>query len=246
MRIVTFVFSTILICSSILSAQAPFKGEILVGGGLHTRGFQLTGLYSIIQNENKNLTFQIEFSELKSPKEKKMNAERRAVGGNSSRSYIYGKENNLYTLKLAAGQRFYISEKTEKSPVAIAFSYNGGLNLGMIKPYYLDLIYRFDPQGSKIISEKYSASNALKFLEPQDINGSSGFSKGWDELTLAPGIYTKGSLLFDWGANDSFAKILELGLSADIFFKNIPIVIGEVRPPLYLNLFMNFYFGKRW
>jgi hypothetical protein len=229
-----------------LTAQAPFKSEILIGGGMHTRGFQLTGLYSIIQNENKNLTFQLEFSELKSPKEKKMNAERRAVGGNSSHSYIYGKENNLYTLKLAAGQRFYISEKTEKSPVAIAFSYNGGLNLGMIKPYYLDLIYRFDPQGSKIISEKYSSSNSLKFLEPQDINGASGFSKGWDELTLTPGIYTKGSLLFDWGANDSFAKILELGLSADIFFKNISIVIGEVRPPLYLNLFMNFYFGKRW
>jgi hypothetical protein len=246
MRIVTFVFSTILICSSILSAQSPFKSELLVGGGLHTRGFQLTGLYSIIQNENKNLTFQIEFSELKSPKEKKMNAERRAIGGNSNRSYIYGKENNLYTLKLAAGQRFYISEKTDKSPVAIAFSYNAGLNLGMIKPYYLDLIYRFDPQGSKIISEKYSSSNSLKFLEPQDINGASGFSKGWDELTLAPGIYTKGSLLFDWGANDSFAKILELGLSADIFFKNIQIVIGEVRPPVYLNLFMNFYFGKRW
>ena len=108
------------------------------------------------------------------------------------------------------------------------------------------MIYRFDPQGSKIISEKYSVQNERKFLEPQDINGSSGFSKGWDELTLAPGIYTKGSLIFDWGANDSFAKILELGLSADIFFRNIPIVVGEVRPPVYINLFMNFYFGKRW
>ena len=212
---------------------------------MHTRGFQLTGFYSIIQNDQKNLTFQLEFSELKSPKEKKLNAERRAVGGNSSRSYIYGKQNNFYTLKVAAGQRFYISEKTDKSPVAIAFAYNGGLNMGMIKPYYLDLIYRFDPQGSKIISEKYSVQNERKFLEPQDINGSSGFSKGWDELTLAPGIYAKGSLMFDWGANDSFAKILELGLSADIFFKNIPIV-GEVRPPVYLNLFTNFYFGKRW
>jgi hypothetical protein len=246
MRIVIFFLSVLIFCSSEIKAQSAFKSEFLLGGGMHTRGFQLTGLYSIIQNENKNLTFQLEFSELKSPKEKKINAERRAVGGSSSRSYIYGKQNNLYTLKLAAGQRFYISEKTDKSPVAIAFSYNGGLNLGMVKPYYLDLIYRFDPQGSKIISEKYSSSNSLKFLEPQDINGASGFSKGWDELTLNPGLYAKGSLIFDWGANDSFAKILELGLSSDIFFKNIPIVIGEVRPPLYLNLFMNFYFGKRW
>jgi hypothetical protein len=246
MRIVIFFLSVLIFCSSEIKAQSAFKSEFLLGGGMHTRGFQLTGLYSIIQNENKNLTFQLEFSELKSPKEKKINAERRAVGGSSSRSYIYGKQNNLYTLKLAAGQRFYISEKTDKSPVAIAFSYNGGLNLGMVKPYYLDLIYRFDPQGSKIISEKYSSSNSLKFLEPQDINGASGFSKGWDELTLYPGLYAKGSLIFDWGANDSFAKILELGLSSDVFFKNIPIVIGEVRPPLYLNLFMNFYFGKRW
>jgi hypothetical protein len=246
MRIVIFFLSVLIFCSSEIKAQSAFKSEFLLGGVMHTRCFQLTGFYPIIQNENKNLTFQLEFSELKSPKEKKINAERRAVGGSSSRSYIYGKQNNLYTLKLAAGQRFYISEKTDKSPVAISFSYNGGLNLGMVKPYYLDLIYRFDPQGSKIISEKYSSSNSLKFLEPQDINGASGFSKGWDELTLNPGLYAKGSLIFDWGANDSFAKILELGLSSDIFFKNIPIVIGEVRPPLYLNLFMNFYFGKRW
>ncbi len=118
--------------------------------------------------------------------------------------------------------------------------------MGMIKPYYLDLIYRFDPDGYRVISEKYTVDNARKFLEPLDINGSSGSSHGWDELTIAPGLFAKGSLIFDWGANDGLVKILELGMTGDLFFRHISIAIGEQRPPVFVNLFMNFYFGKRW
>ncbi len=223
-----------------------YGSEFVVGGGMHTRGFLLTGEYSLIKTESQNLSFRLEFSEIKSPKEKRITAERRAVGGSSSRSYIYGKQNNFYALRLAAGQRFYISEKSENSIIAIAFAYRAGFSLGMLKPYYLDLIYRLDPEGFRISSEKYSDDNAMKFLEPLDINGATGFSRGWDELTIAPGIYANGSLIFDWGANDSFAKLFEIGLTTDIYFRSVPIAIGEVRPPVFLNLYLNFYFGKRW
>jgi hypothetical protein len=240
------ILYTIFFLSLQKSFAQSYDSEFILGGGMHTRGFLITGEYSLIKDENKNISFRLEFAEIKSPKEKRITSERRAVGGTTSRSYIYGKQNNLYALRMAAGQRFYISEKTDKSVIAIAFSYSGGISLGMLKPYYLDLIYRIDPSGIRISSEKYSKDNELKFLDPTDISGHSGFGRGWDELTLAPGLYGKGSLIFDWGATDDFAKILELGLTTDIYFRNMPIGVREVRPPVFLNLFMNFYFGTRW
>ncbi len=242
----TILLSAFLFLSFLMRAQNSFDSEFILGGGMHTRGFLLSTQYSIIKDETKNITFGIDFTEIKSPKEKRITAERQAIGGTSNRSYIYGKQNNFYALRLGAGQRFYISEKTNKSIVALAFAYNGGFSLGMIKPYYLDLIYRFDPDGYRVVPEKYSIDNERKFLEPLDINGSSESSRGWDELTIAPGIFAKGSLFFDWGANDGFVKILELGMTADLYFRQIQIAIGELRPPVFVNLYMNFYFGKRW
>jgi len=229
-----------------LEIQAQFKHEVLVGGGIHTSGFQVAGSYTLFNKKNDGLQFIFEFSEIKNPKEKVITAERLAIGGNSNRTYIYGKQNNFYQFTLSAGQRFYISERTERSIVAIAFGYQAGVELGIEKPYYLDLIYRIDPDGFRVVSERFSETNRLKFLEPLDINGATGFSAGWDQLTLHPGITCRGNLLFDWGPKDAISKILELGLKADIFFKNIPIMVDEQRLPIFVNLYANFYFGKRW
>jgi hypothetical protein len=241
-----FIFGFLLLTLELLAQERFFKNELLIGGGLHTRGYNITAEYLLFKTDKKAFCFHMEFSEIKSPKQKKINSERLAIGGNNSRSYIYGKQNNLFSYRVGAGQYLYISEKSEKSVVAIAFSYNAGLSLGMLKPYYLDLIYRLDPGGFRINSEKYTEENRLKFLEPLDINGASSSSAGWDELTISPGIYSKASLIFDWGPKDDFAKMLEVGVMCDIYFRKMPIMIDEVRPPVFVNLFMNFYFGKRW
>ena len=242
-----FILLLNLILLQSLSAQEEnFKHELIFGGGLHTRGYQVSAEYLRLKNEYKALSIRMEFSEISSPKEKTLNAERLVIGGRNNRTFIYGKQNNLFALRFGAGQRFYISEKKSRSVVGIAFSYNAGFSLGMLKPYYLDLIYRLDPEGFRIISERYTEENKLKFMEPLDISGSSSPTLGWDELSIAPGLYVRGSLIFDWGPNDSFAKILEVGFVSDAYFRAMPIMVGEVRPPLFLNLFASFYFGKRW
>jgi hypothetical protein len=222
-----------------------FEHEVEFGGGVHTRGFTIGINYLMIKSETMSWLAQMEFSELKNPKERRLSNESIAIGG-GRRSFIYGKRNNFYTLRAGAGQRLYISEKTNKSIVAVAFAYSGGLSMGMLKPYYLDLIYRLDNAGISIRSEAYNENNRYKFLDPVDIDGASGFSTGWDDLSIAPGLYAKGSLIFDWGPKDEISKILEIGLAADVYFKKIDIMIDQPNSPIFLNLYMNIYFGKRW
>lgn len=222
-----------------------FGHEVEFGGGIHTRGFTLGINYLMIKSEKMSWLAQMEFTELKNPKERRLSNESLAIGG-GRRSFIYGKRNNFYALRAGGGQRIYISEKTNKSIVAVAFSYSGGLSMGMLKPYYLDLIYRLDNAGISVRSEAYNENNRYKFLDPVDIDGASGFGSGWDDLAIAPGLYGKGSLIFDWGPKDEVSKILEIGLAADVYFKKIDIVIDQPNSPLFLNLYMNIYFGKRW
>lgn len=247
-----FLIITIFLClpALFLCAQSTdkisFKNELSFGGGIQTRGFNIAMLYAMNNTSRKALTAFLEFSELKSAKERRLTTETLTLGGNSNRSFIYGKQNSFYTLRLGVGQRYYLSEKPDKSVVSLAFVYNGGISFGMLKPYYLDLIYRFDPDGYSIRSERYTQLNEQKFLDPFDINGATGFGAGWDELTLAPGLYAKAGLIFDWGPNDDISKILEVGLCIDTYFRNIPIMVEEAKPPFFFNLYMNIYFGKRW
>ena len=116
----------------------------------------------------------------------------------------------------------------------------------MVKPYYLNLIYRNSGGQPTIRAEKYGEDNWNKFLSPQEIDGSTGASRGWDELLLEPGFYVKTALLVDWGAFDEVVKGFEVGLSMDTYFSRIPIMIFEENTPIFVNLYLHIYLGKRW
>ena len=95
-------------------------------------------------------------------------------------------------------------------------------------------------------------SNLKESLNINNIYGSSGFSKGLGELKVKPGAHAKAAVHFDWGAFDEFVKALEAGIMIDFYFDNIPIMVesAEVQNvenrPLFINLYLNLQFGKRW
>lgn len=221
--------------------------EVVLGGGLHSRGYMLGGTYSHFYQPKRALLGQAQFAYIKHPKERVMDNDNNISIGNSGQSrYTFGKQNSLYSMRLGAGQRFFLSPRTRKQNLALAWSYTAGLNLGLLKPYYLNLIYRTSNDGVIIRSETYSEDNRYKFLDPLDINGSSSSSMGWDELQSRTGLYLQGSLYFDFGPSDEVAKALEIGLAADYFFQEMPIMLEQPDERLFVNIFIHFYLSKRW
>ncbi len=184
--------------------------------------------------------------------------------GRSARSYSFGKQNNLYTLRAGYGIKRYYSEKARKKGLAIGASYQGGFTLGLLKPYYLEI--RSDEPGIAPVvrNERFTGDNAASFLTPERINGAAPAITGLSEIQLRPGFHFNGGLHFDWGAFDEFVKAIEVGIAADIFFGDIPLlvdeasftsstgVVTEVLPenvnnrPFFINLYVSFQFGKRW
>jgi hypothetical protein len=172
-------------------------------------------------------------------------------GNRISRAYVFGKQNQLYALRVGFGQRKYLSEKARQRGVAVGYSYEFGPTLGLLKPYYLE--FRVGDLGNAaLVDQRYDEENAAAFLNQDRIFGASAWTLGLDEISLRPGIHAKAAAHFAFGAFDEVAKSLEAGLMVDFLLGNSDIMIesdltpGVTNSPLFLSLFINVQIGKRW
>jgi len=190
---------------------------------------------------------QIELSEHKHVKELKTTNPNPVINNEKPKPYIYGKINNFYTLKLGYGNRKMIAGKPEQGTVAIHWVYMGGLSLGMLKPYYLDAYVMPDnPRRLKKESIKYSEETKQSFLGQQYIVGSSGWSKGLNEIKYVPGIQAKTGLHFDFAASRKTKLAIEVGVSAELYTQKIEILANQDAYPYLFNGYVSLQFGKRY
>mgnify|MGYP000374426699 CR=1 FL=1 len=212
-----------------------------------TNGWSIGGHYGILKNYYTTNTFSLEFGELHHARETRQRSYNNlSAFGRSARSYMYGKQNSLYTLRGGVGQKRYFSEKARRKGVAIGMSYNIGPSIGLVKPYYLE-IARLE-QGSNrvnIYDIKYSEENANEFLVVDNIYGASSIGMGLDEISIAAGGHAKIALHLDWGAYDETVKALEVGITADFYFKNIELMVTDDNRPFFVNFYASFELGKR-
>lgn len=216
---------------------------------LQTNGFALGVNVGKLKTYYKTRFWHIEIGELKNPKEFRQNSSAFTSFPGSPRSYIYGKQNNFYLVRGGFGVKRYLSEKARQKGVAVGFSYEFGPTLGLLKPYYLELPPRSDNLSGFTVSEKYSEENADRFLDPNQISGASGFTRGLGEISPLPGAHAMFAFHFDWGAFDEVVKALEAGLVIDVFPREVPILVERdnvENTPIFFNVYVNLQFGKRW
>ncbi len=229
-----------------------YNKEFSVFAKFHTHGFAMGVNVGTLKTYYLTRFLNFEIGELKHIKEFKQSRDLQPVSNRVSRAYIFGKQNNLYVLRAGFGEKRYLSEKAKRKGLAVGVSYEVGPSLGLLKPYYLELV-RNQENGNPptVESEKYSPENENLFLDFTRIYGSSGFSKGIGELGLIPGAQAKLALHFDWGAFDEFVKAVEAGVMVDFFLQEPALMIetpgSDIQnTPLFINLYINLQFGKRW
>ena len=232
-----------------------YNREFTVDFKMHTNGFSFGVNIAELKSYYLTRFINIELGEIRHPKEFRQSFDFQTRNNNRiSRSFIFGKQNNFWVLRGGIGEKRYFSEKAKRKGLAIGVSYEGGPSIGLLKPYYLELI-RFAEPGSndfRIESERFSEDNIDKFLDISSIYGSAGFSKGLGELSLLPGLHAKAAVHFDWGAFDEFVKAIEAGFMIDFYFQRVPIMVesplveNTENRPYFINLFVNLQLGKRW
>ncbi|MEY3321246.1 MAG: hypothetical protein RLZZ417_829 [Bacteroidota bacterium] len=231
-----------------------FQKESGVNARIYTNGFSFGYQIGKIVKYNLSQYYFAEFGELKDPIETRQQKNISLSGPRSTfRGFIFGKQNNFYPLRVGVGEKRFLSEKGKRKGLAMGVSYEGGATIGLLKPYYLILRHTGDNPGNftSIRSEKYSLENANRFLNWDDIFGADKLTKGLDELGIIPGLHVKGSLHFDWGAYGEFIRSAEIGIMADGYIKDVPILADNEalginnNQNIYLNLFVNLRLGKR-
>lgn len=256
-----FVFISLLLAQISAVAQNTFQPKPLTEGKkgviynkettldmtLHTNGYALGISWGKIQTYYKTRYTYIGIGEIKHPKEYRQNLKLvNALNNRVSRSFVFGKQNNLYAIRAGRGIKRYYSEKAKEKGVSIGMSFEGGFTLGIVKPYYLEL-NRFS-DGSihpRLEKVRYSDATADEFLNIGSIFGSAGFAEGLDEISIVPGIHARIAALFEWGVYDEFIKSGEVGLMLDLFPRSIPIMVGQPNRPFFLNLYITLQLGKR-
>lgn len=220
---------------------------------LHTNGAAIGLNFGKIETFYKTTFWHVGLGELKHFRETRQSRSLQggALGGNF-RSYIFGKQNNFFALRAGYGEKRYFSQKARSKGVAIGIAYQGGVSLGLLKPYHLVLRYVSESLGQQNYrSEAYSEENALRFLSNENIFGADSFTKGIGQMNLRPGGHARLGLHFDWGAFDEFVKAIELGVMTDFYLQPIPIMIESPFTPgvrnraVFVNLYANVQFGKR-
>ncbi len=203
-------------------------------------------------NIHRTRIIQFHFDFVRHPKEIKQQTEYSFVAPTleSPKAFKYGKKNSFFALKAGYGYRKKISEKANKNGVEVSMTYLAGVSLGILKPYYLRLIYPVIDSNPnvdyyQIIDQRYSEANADKFLDWYSIYGYSGFSYGLKEITPVPGGFAKFGFNFDWAGYDDFIRALEVGVEADLYYRNVPLMITEKNYPYFVSLYLSFQLGKK-
>lgn len=196
------------------------------------------------QSITKALLFQLDFAERKNAKEDKQT--NLFV---PSSPFIYGKINFFYPLKLGVQQQILLGNKTNKNGVSVTANFGGGVSLGLLRPYMLDV---FDTAtGTRRFIKYESADSSLftnnqRLLDPSDLSVSGPrFGTGWNQMKVTPGAYAKAALRFDYGRFNEMVNALEVGLTAELYSKKIPQIVFVTPKNLFINAYVAIMFGRR-
>lgn len=211
-----------------------YKKSFVFGAKLTTDGYGIFFELGRASSIKKALLYQLEISERKHQKEEKQNSY-----FSNSVPFIYGKENYVYPVKLGVQQQILLGNKSNKNGVAVTANYGGGIAASLLRPYYVQV-----QQGNGIEYVKYKSADSSQFLSGP-IYGGPGLGKGWNEITVIPGLYAKAAVRFDYGTYNEIISALEVGVSGEYYTKKIPQMVYNSQKQFFFGGYVAIIFGKR-
>lgn len=218
-----------------------YHKQTAFGIKLNTDGYGAFLEFGRAKSIQKALLFQLEISERKHPKEEKQTNP--AV---PTAPFIFGKVNYFYPVKLGVQQQILLGNKINRNGVSVTGNIGGGISLGLLRPYFLE-VNDLTNGNRKFI--RYESSDSSTFVDPGELTSlqvaGSGLGKGWSKMKVVPGLYTKLALRFDYGRFNEMVNALEVGISADFYSKKIPQIVYVDQKQFFFGAYVTIMFGRR-
>ena len=224
--------------------------ETVFEGRLHAQGFTLGIKKGKLKSYYRTTYKNFEIGYIKDPRERRLNRNNSITGERISSAFVFGKAHEFFTLRYSYGEKRYLSEKTKRRGLAMGLIYEGGVTLGLLKPYAVNVI-RLDPddpsdQSLEVIT--YSEEVEEDFLNDRFLYGGASFFDGLSSTTPTIGLHGKVGMHWALGAFDQKVKAFETGIMFDVFPRKIPILIEQEdlnNNFFFFKIYLAFQFGTR-
>jgi hypothetical protein len=179
--------------------------------------------------------FETELVRVKHPKEV-----RRSGFSDNPVKYSFGRQNMVFFWRTGLGQTKVITERPYKNALGLNFVYTIGANVALLKPIYLDVYYPNETGFSGfLVSEKYDPEKHKDIFR---IYGNSNFFTGIGETSFRLGGHGKAGLSVEWGHFNDDYKMLEAGITLDVFGSGLPMMVNLPEK----NIFVGLYISMNW
>jgi hypothetical protein len=213
-----------------------YRNEKSIGFLLNTNGWGLSGRYAKRINARKKTIYEIDFVNIKHPKEIKI-----SNSYYNNRSFVFGKENLFLNFRGGWGKQKEIFRKVDRGGISIRRYFSVGPAIGILKPIYYE-VFKAGGGGINdyyITEEKFSTSNAQ-----DNIFGRASFFKGFGEISAMPGAFGRFGISFEYSSSDVIVHAIETAVSLDLFPKRMDIMATEKNDFYFLTLTVSYRFGK--
>lgn len=208
-----------------------YKREFLWGVNKNTNSGLIGGVFlrhSRIRSEGLFTTYGIELMNTKHPKEQKYTSTQTGT------SFIWGKQNYLYSIRGHYGLERLMFKKASQQGVQISGGVAGGPTIGLETPYYVLT------QGGE-----YAPYDPDKYPNLGSIQGSGKFLQGLGEASFVPGLNGKAYVSFEFGSFRNNVAGVEIGLSGELFARKVILIPTQENQALYNAAFVTFFWGTR-
>ncbi len=244
----------------------PITQEMAGGIRMNTDGWSVFLERGFINSYEKKTNYLwLDISEKKNPREYKQLNEPFSLffpDEVAPLTYKFGKINNFYQFKIGVGQKRQLSGKLDRKNVVIHWTYGAGISLGLLKPYYLDVLVEesngeltrkdgnyYDEDIKKYYEEDLYAifSTQNQQVQVNAIAGGTFFTKGFGELKVKPGLAARSGFYFDFAPSKKSFLGIEIGASVEMYPGKIDIMANpDNNTSTFVNLYLDARFGKRW
>jgi hypothetical protein len=215
------------------------KHEATAGIQFHSAGWGIQFRRSFNLTGYKKLMLEGDYVSMKHPKEVKSVNQ----SFDNARSYVYGKLNNFTILRLGVGRQRTFFSKGDRNGVEIRAIYSGGLSMGVLKPVFLQILEPTGTLGQFDLSvQRYDPNE--HYID--NIYGRAPFTEGLDRMFFRPGGYLKLGANFEYAPFFEDVKALEVGVIADFYPKEIPIMAYTENKQIFLSFYLTLMYGRKW
>ncbi len=173
----------------------------------------------------------IEIVNIKHPQEQK-------YVSSTGNSYIWAKENYLYSIRLSYYREKVLFKKAAQQGVQVSILGALGPTIGLESPYYIEL-----RAGTATIKVPYDHTNPDHYWT--NIVGTGNVLQGLGESSVVPGLNAKIGVAFEFGAFKTNVIGIEVGFQADWFSRVILIIPTTENYSFFPNAYLTFFFGSR-